>query len=105
MGVIATLMAYKSNNNNSNTLNIVNGIYYFIWSINCICGALCCYLNFKMNDSFYYRLCLCCNRQCRQICVEITKNKMVTAKINDRAETLHQYLLSNEKNSVNVKRY
>merc|ERR1712228_306120 len=71
----------------------VIGIYYFFWNIDCVVGSLCCYLNFKMNDELYHKLCACCQRRCRLICSEMTKRKIVDAMIDNRANTLHQYLL------------
>merc|ERR1712154_392728 len=59
-GVLSTFLVYNSSENDDqelNVVNIVNGIYYYIWSLDCLIGSLCCYLNFKMNDRLYYKLC------------------------------------------------
>lgn len=101
MGLVTTLVTYHQDQddefNGSISLDILNMVYYFVWCIDCVIGALCCYLNFKMNDKLYHRLCKCFDLKCRKICGEITKNKIVEAKIDDRAETLHQYLLKDTK--------
>lgn len=101
IGLVTTLLTYHQDQddefNGSISLDILNMVYYFVWCIDCVIGALCCYLNFKMNDKLYHRLCKCFDLKCRKICGEITKNKIVEAKIDDRAETLHQYLLKDTK--------
>jgi len=86
-------------------VNIVNGLYYYIWTLDCLIGSLCCYLNFKMNDRLYYKLCGCFNVKLRKLCGNISKNKMIKTKIDDRADMLHQYLLNDGKKNSNVKKY
>ena len=111
MGLITTLLTYHQDQddefNGSAALDILSMIYYFVWCIDCIIGSLCCYLNFKMNDRMYHKLCKCFDIKCRKICGEITKKKIVEAKIDDRAETLKDYLLKDSKqnNQQNSQKY
>lgn len=110
MGLVTTLLSYHKDQNNTFDdkydilISILKMIYYLLWSIDCVIGTLCCYLNFKMNDIMYHKLFKCCDNKCRKICGEIAKKKIVEAKIDDRAETLHQYLLKDSKNGHNHKR-
>ena len=110
MGVITTLATFHEQKDgeldDSIILNVLNTLYYFLWCIDCVIGALCCYLNFKMNDRLYHKLFICCDKKCRKICGEMAKRKMVEAKIDDRAETLQQYLLKDSnKSNVNGNKY
>lgn len=68
-------------------------LYYFVWLLDCLISAVCIYLNFKMNDGKYYAICViddCCLR----LYLNLSKKTMVKAKITNRMQSLHEYLLT-----------
>ena len=77
----------------STEMSVLSAVYYVVWSADCVVGALCCYLNFKMNDYLYHRVCVFLHSRCRRMCAAINKKQIVDAQIDERAQTLRQYLL------------
>ena len=75
-------------------LSALEWMFYFMWSTDCAMGSLCCYLNFKMNDPLYHRMCSVLHSGCRNLCASMSKKKIVHTAVDDRAQTLKQYLLT-----------